>query len=496
MNHTLSAIADTHKLRKSGSRYVGPCPQCGGSGKTDKFVLFDDGGFKCFACDFKGDRIKWLRQIDGMTCKEAHDSIGKRCQPSCPQYGPCRDGKRVARVARSVSVQAGRPVDARGVAELHSQSPSLVWQTWAEALVAAARATLAQQPEEIAWLAARGIPAAAIDRGGLGWLAHDLRVPVAEMGLPVVDGGKDRRWIPGGLVIPVRDRGGRIHRLRIRRTPASRAKFLPDRKYEWVKGSGNEPMVMGEMAAPRGVVVVEAELDALAVAAAHPGVLVVALGSVSYGLPPWLRRICQDAPVVLVALDADAGTGGAAGAGPKAVQRWQASFRQARYWPVPAGKDPGDYARDHGGDLQAWIEAGLPPRVQVAAQVVAGQDHAFSPDGCRRGGGGVEKEMVREVVATGDDLSPVAVVAVVADGPVARVLTLQDGREIHVVDDEQLWHQLAGQGLIVFSAHELARLQAACAGMTPEEKWAAVDKVVTMKQIFGSAYVRRGEVRV
>lgn len=108
----------------------------------------------------------------------------------------------------------------------------------------------------------------------------------------------------------------------------------------------------------------------------------------------------------------------------------------------------------------------------------------------------MEKEMVREVVATGDDLSPVAVVAVVADGPVARVLTLQDGREIHVVDDEQLWHQLAGQGLIVFSAHELARLQAACAGMTPEEKWAAVDKVVTMKQIFGSAYVRRGEVRV
>ena len=30
------------------------------------------------------------------------------------------------------------------------------------------------------------------------------------------------------------------------------------------------------------------------------------------------------------------------------------------YWPVPEGKDPGEYCQT-GGDIRAWIEAGLEP---------------------------------------------------------------------------------------------------------------------------------------
>lgn len=54
MHNAAHDIAAKYGLRKSGNRHTGPCPKCGGSKDSDKFVLFTDGGFRCFACGFKG----------------------------------------------------------------------------------------------------------------------------------------------------------------------------------------------------------------------------------------------------------------------------------------------------------------------------------------------------------------------------------------------------------------------------------------------------------
>ncbi|MGD9947537.1 MAG: CHC2 zinc finger domain-containing protein [Desulfobulbus sp.] len=388
-------IAAKYGLRKSGNRYTGPCPKCGGSKDSDKFVLFPDGGFRCFACGFKGDRIKWLREMDGMSCREAHDSDGKDCSPSCPNYGPCRNGEPVKRRPRSVRPQVGNNPDA--LPEIQTVEPGTAWSTWAGKLLEKAQQSLAKEPEEIRWLESRGIGSGLVDQSRLGWLAHDLRVNRRELGLPFEE-GKERLWVPGGLVIPIFDGRSELHRLRIRRTPAAREKFLADRKYVWIKGSGNLPMVLRPTGTVRGAVIVEAELDAMAVAAAHGDVLVVALGTVAGGIDAKLRAELETCPVILVALDADPAKDGKLGAGPASVKRWRQSFRQARFWPMPAGKDPGDFVRDHGGDLRRWVQSGLPPvlpcptsvveKPEQACSVPVCQDRLFSPEQRSSGDGG------------------------------------------------------------------------------------------------------------
>ncbi len=395
MNAANNDIAADHNLRRSGNRHVGPCPQCGGSKDSDKFVLFADGGFRCFACGWKGDRIKWLREMENMSCRQAHDEAGKECSPSCPNYGPCRNGEPVKRRPRSVRPMAG---PSQGVLpELSANQPSSAWQAWGMELVAKAQANLAKEAEEIRWLESRGIDGAMADRFRLGWLGHDMRVDKQTLGLPV-EGDKDRLWVPGGLVIPIFSADGQLHRLRIRRPPEARERFLSDRKYVWIKGSGNLPMVMRPADKVRGAVIVEAELDAMAVAAAHPEVLVVALGTVAGGIDAGLCAELGKCPVILVALDADPGKDGKLGAGPEAVKRWRATFRQARFWPMPQGKDPGDFVRDHGGDLRAWVESGLPPVIAPSKPVekqeipstpaTALQDSSFSPEQRSTGEGG------------------------------------------------------------------------------------------------------------
>ena len=397
MNAANSEIAAAHNLRRSGNRHIGPCPQCGGSKDSDKFVLFADGGFRCFACGWKGDRIKWLRVMENMSCRQAHDAIGKDCSTSCPNYGPCRNGEPVKRRPRSV-----RPLQRdqqSGLAILSPTLPSPTWTSWAEELLQKAQANLAKEQTEINWLASRGIDAAQVDRAQLGWLSHDQRVDKGKLGLPT-ENGNDRQWVPGGLVIPIFDAQGQLHRLRIRRTPASRERFLSDRKYVWIKGSGNRPMVLRPAGQVRGAVIVEAELDAIAVAASHPEVLVVALGTVAGGIDAELKAELTSCPVILVALDADPAKDGKLGAGPAAVKRWRATFRQARFWPMPQGKDPGDYVRDHDGDLKAWVESGLPPVItpavssnhvekqELPTSAPARQDSSFSPERCSTGGRG------------------------------------------------------------------------------------------------------------
>lgn len=365
MNHLVADIADRFNLTRRAGRWVGPCPKCGGSKSSDKFVIRDDGGFKCYGCPFKGKLEKFLREVDGKSCPEAYEATGNRCDyTSCSVRGSCRMGDG-SHKPRQRQTRPAVPVAAEPRPALSSScpvDPQGPWLTWAVEFTEQSAKALQENAAALDWLQARGIDEAAARRFRLGWNRTSLQVPRVRLGLEPKD-DKETLWIPAGLVIPTWNAAGTLHRLRIRRPDADRERFLPDLKYVWIEGSGTGSLVIVPEHS-RGVIIVEAELDAYACAAAHDQVTLVALGTVSAGISPEIRRLLEAAPVILVALDADHSRNGKAGAGPAAVQAWLAEWRQAHYWPVPAGKDPGDYVRDHGGNLRQWLEAGpFPPVV-------------------------------------------------------------------------------------------------------------------------------------
>jgi len=362
---TPQEIANKYNLRKSGNRYAGPCPQCGGSDRSDKFSIQDDGGFKCYACDFRGDAITWHRQMEGMSCPEAHEAIGKICEhTSCAVYSTCRlgDGSGKRQPPKAKSVQPISTTPSRTVRTSDVNPPAPEWIEWATEFFAKSHKELAANPEAINYLKARGVDPSVHP---LGWNKHARKVNRASIGLTPERNGKTTLWIPGGIVIP-NYVDGKIYSLNIRRTDQDLARFLPDRRYQFIEGGTRCPMLLhpeglGQVNHPPSVVIVEAELDAIACHAALDTIAVVALATVQGNLTRQIEQLCQQAPIILVALDADPESN----AGQKAVANWRAKWNHARYWPVPSGKDPGDYAKA-GGCLATWIKAGLPAVAKTA----------------------------------------------------------------------------------------------------------------------------------
>lgn len=493
-------IADRHQLRRRSGRWAGPCPKCGGGRASDKFVLREDGGFKCYSCDFKGDFITWLREMEGMSCPEAHEAADQNCRADgCPVRGTCRLGdgsaKRQRRGPRTLAPTPPAAVKTLPTAE--TRTPAQIWTDWAGALVDAAIYDLRQKTEALAFLAARGIDAATAERHSLGWIERSSKIPRASVGLPPRDDGKDTLWIPAGLVIPTYDASGDIHRLRIRRTDAERERFLSELKYVWIEGSGNAPMVLAPESS-RGFLIVEAELDAIACASAHPEVTTVALGTVSAGLDAQMSQHLEAAPVILVALDADPGKDGKTGAGPKAIAAWCRQYRHAKYWPVPAGKDPGDYVREPGADLRSWIEAGLlPPIAPVKPQSRAHAEGTI-PLSDQVGGAGLVDESKGEpahggdLAAQGKSVAPATqsgerLGAAPAPDPVRCISG--SGREfITVFTRGQFRRETdANSGTPVFGSSEIERIK----GIDPE----GAEALLMIKGIFdGSEIIYHGPI--
>ncbi|MBV5305580.1 MAG: toprim domain-containing protein [Desulfobulbaceae bacterium] len=479
MQNILESIASTHHLHRRTDRWVGPCPKCGGSTTSDKFNLRDDGGFKCYSCGFCGDIITWLREMEGKSCGAAHDEAGLACRKGadCPNYGSCRmgdgSGRRTQVKKHSVQPMCQKQQGKLAVSQTVKE-PDQLWQAWASAFTHDAAATISGQKAQLTWLASRGIDMATVQRFGLGWLQKNDHVNRAGIGLSPERDGKRELWVPAGLVIPIMGVKGEVHRLRVRRPSWAREKFLPNRKYVWIEGSGNKPMVIHSIHPCRGAVIVEAELDAIAVAAAHQDVLVVAIGTVQGPITMDLMEILTSMPVILVALDADADKDGKKGAGQAAVSVWLRAYRQAKYWPVTAGKDPGDFVKEHQGDLRAWVEGGLVPplpSISHAPMHISG--------GSLRGEG--------EEALTAEEKCVVFNLHGHLDAAGLPV-------DCYVTEDQPLWHQLTMEGKIVFSKNELSRLTAVCAGMGEEERRQAARMTVDIKETFAASYIRAGRV--
>lgn len=365
-----------------GGLYHSPCPSCGG---TDRFMVYADqpggelaqqhcmpGTWACPRhCQTGGDIIAFLQEFDGLSFRDACAELGitTSTQPS-----------RIHRPLRRPQTQA-----ATFTPQTYAQ-PCSAWMEHATKLATEAAAVIQDQPAVLTWLAARGLSLDAVRAYRLGWMAGEDKTGTclyrqrAAFGLPPKTGkdGKPVRsfWIPRGITIPDWDATGNCRRLQIRRPNKDiDAAKKHDPKYMYVS-QPDPAYTASQVFPPVGVaaelatwVVVEARLDAMAVHHACGGrVGVVALLTVSAHPDAVAHAALSRAARILVALDFDTQPeDGKPIPTAKAWPWWEAAYPQARLWPVPKGKDPGD-AYAQGVDLWAWVRAGMPLCVAARGQ--------------------------------------------------------------------------------------------------------------------------------
>ena len=344
---------DPRKMANTrNGEYRCACPYCGstGDGKSDRFILWPDykgGRFRCRHCTAHGDTVQLLLDHCGYTYPEAFEAVG-RSRPE--NYRPVRYRPVVETESRNFEPQV-------------YDSPVESWQIKAEELVFRAHASLLENGKELACLAKRGLDLKAVKGFRLGYLEGEngnnciFRARKA-WGLPSIKNEKTGRdkalWIPRGIVIP-KFYKGRVDRIRIRR-PNKDLKKKSDIKYYALPGSSQR--VMGHNPDRKAFVVTEAELDGLMVTRwAGDIVGTVGLGSVGIKPDSTAYYILKKALRILIALDHDT-------AGQTAWKWWKKHFENARLWPVPEGKDPGE-AFEKDVDIKAWVMAGLPPALTL-----------------------------------------------------------------------------------------------------------------------------------
>ena len=77
-DHIVEVICDFVKLRKTGARYTAICPFHSDHNDGNFFVYPAKSCYKCFACEAKGDTVKFLMEAEHMTFPDALRYLGKK----------------------------------------------------------------------------------------------------------------------------------------------------------------------------------------------------------------------------------------------------------------------------------------------------------------------------------------------------------------------------------------------------------------------------------
>lgn len=397
---------------REGGEWHGPCPSpsCGG---TDRFFVRPEqvggklcaqhgitGRWFCRQCSPRGgDALSFLTDLLKVPFKEA-----------CAELGiPLEGGEARRRRYRPLSAGLKAATDFRPTAYA---APADAWIQHATKLATEAHARLLETPNVLRWLDGRGIPEDAVRAYRLGYIEAEGKCPDGifrareAFGLPpkTNQAGRPVRSfkIPRGVTIPVW-RGDECLRIRIRRRNADLGRDDP--KYLLIPQPSpaySAPMVLPPRNVPADMatwVIVEAELDAMCIHHACCGRVGVMSVLTVKGKPhDKAHEMLARAARILVALDVDGDRPDGSNPGADAWPWWRDTYRQARVWPVPEGKDPGE-AFAKGVDLAEWIYAGMPgtadPAPAPAAAPDADGDPADLPDALR-------DDAPREAVAPAD----------------------------------------------------------------------------------------------
>ncbi|MEM4721690.1 MAG: primase-helicase zinc-binding domain-containing protein [Candidatus Methanomethylicaceae archaeon] len=329
--------SDGYQLKRlastRGGEYAGPCPFCG-EGK-DRFRVWpqqgEGGRWWCRQCGKSGDVIQYLREIRGLSFKEACDVVGKEMSISSFHQQAPRESWQPRQTA----------------------PPGDRWQRRAQRLVREGEKCLyhshSLSEKLLNWLGeTRGLTAETIRTHRLGFQPADAWERPEHWGLePVLkdNGTAKKLWLPRGLVIPY-CQAGAILRIRFRRFGAD-----GDPRYYLLKGSNTRAMIWNPTQPV--MVVVESELDGMLLfQEAGDAAGVVALGNAQARPDSSAYPILNQSRLILVALDSD-------GAGAREAWRWwMKHFPQARRWPPIDGKDIAEMWQA-GINLKEWVTIGV-----------------------------------------------------------------------------------------------------------------------------------------
>lgn len=351
------------KLKTKGPReWAGPCPECGGN---DRFILQPDnprgtgGRFFCRGCGKQGDAVTFVREFTdrGMTYRQACESLGTEPKPG---YAGRGNGWNMTRQKREHTNTGTSPET--WVPRAASLPPAR-WMRQAATFTAhCVRAAVETEAGREA-LTARGLTLETARALAIGWNSRDRYDSRRAWGLPEEvnpDTGKPRKiWLPKGLIVPFRRKAG-IAGLFVRRMPWTPGDKLP--KCCQVKGGTDGAYCSGPAGMP--VVIVESIIDACLIRQeAGDLVSAVALTGATKRPDADTAAFLRKAPLLLWAMDNDK-----AGAGQ--WPWWQENFPVSP-WPVPGGKDPGDYLQA-GGSIRRWLEIGLQYAGTDLAEVLQG----------------------------------------------------------------------------------------------------------------------------
>ncbi|GAB4446310.1 MAG: hypothetical protein Kow0031_28970 [Anaerolineae bacterium] len=345
----LTAIKQNNDLRDLAARFTaltgrgsarrGPCPKCKGH---DRFVVYAD-KFLCRHCHpTYGDAIEFAAWLNDCDFRQAVNWLTNGNPPTLAEATPGR------------AVGMPRPL---------LRPPAAAWQERAAAFVGWSQANLWQPAGRagLDYLLNRGLTEATIRAAGLGYNPRDITDTAARWGIA----NRKTVWLPGpGVVIPWAIDGS-LHRVNIRLLEPRQIRRKNGRvdslKYIGPAGwSGANPLYNADAITPRQpVLLVEGEFCALTVTQ-EAGDLITAAATGSKDAAQagrWIARLAA-APLVLLALDAEAGKGDAA------ARRWAKLLpHNTRRW-RPLLKDINDMHRA-GLNVRQWIEAALPAEPPV-----------------------------------------------------------------------------------------------------------------------------------
>jgi DNA primase len=343
-------IARTTKLTKAGREFKACCPFH--NEKTPSFYVNDEKAFyHCFGCQAHGDAISWLTDARGLAfmdaVKELADAAGMEV--------PAPDPRSQAKAER-----------AAGLYEVMEAA-----QAWFAGQLGGIEGAGART-----YLEKRGIDAKTRDKFGFGFapdargklkgaLARFGNDKLVEAGLLIAPDDADREpydRFRGRLTFPIRDPRGRVIAFSARILGAGEPKYLnsPDTPL-FDKG---RTLFNFDKAAPasrdaRRVIVVEGQMDVIALDQAGIGEAVAPLGTAT--TEAQLGLLWRLSPVPVFCFDGDAaGRKAAVRAALRALPQI-APGRSLAFVTLPAGQDPDDLIRARGrGALEALLEAPEP----------------------------------------------------------------------------------------------------------------------------------------
>lgn len=320
-----------------GGEYHGPCPKCGG---RDRLRVQPRGGndgrglWSCRSChEGWGDAIVFVEWYDGVDFKEA-------CRRLDFQMAPIR---------ADFPLTPPEPCD----------PPPTLWQQRAGDLIFDATQALWSDEGARArsWLVARGYSEIAMQEASLGYIPADTWEAPALWGLPAEH---NKMYIPRGVLIPWQI-DGFPWRMNIRRPISAAQRANGEKTYIQVAGGVNALYNVGAIKPRRPVMMVEGELDALAVEQeAGDLVACVATGSTAGGRRArWYARLSV-ASVVLLSFDNDGNPG------EQAAMFWGdvLSGFSIRWRPIL--KDASEMLQEAAG-VREWVEMGIETGLAMTA---------------------------------------------------------------------------------------------------------------------------------